>query len=123
MILDKLLEKKDLKAFCRYRICELKLELKGIKKIPPKERKGFRLGLRGRIREVKHLLKNIDRIKAAAVDAYENSYHPQPSQSRKKKYKKATTTARAFITEKSKLKAKEWDPQPSAGEKTKLNEG
>lgn len=57
MILDKLLEKKDLVAYTDWRIKQLNKERQStkIKGLPEKERERFKATLFGRVKELKHL--------------------------------------------------------------------
>ena len=57
MILDKLLEKKDLSAYIKWRIEQLRKELvpKEIKKLPEKQRFTVQCRISGRIKELRQL--------------------------------------------------------------------
>lgn len=68
MILDKLLEKKDLKAYCNFRkMCLLKEMRKEIFKIEPKKRQLLKNLFIGRLKELDFLLGNINRIKTRSM--------------------------------------------------------
>ena len=71
MILDKLLEKKDVIAYIDLRIKKLNADF-DIEKYPPKERETQRQRLGGRCRELKHLKKLIERgcLKDASKEMY-----------------------------------------------------
>lgn len=63
MILDKLIEKKDLEVYIKLRLKMCKYWLEHIKMFPVKERGFIQERLHGRMRELDMLLKNINTIK------------------------------------------------------------
>jgi len=63
MILDKLLEKKDVKTYIVFRKKVLRKELTKIKKYPVKDRESMRLKVLGRISELDELNRKINHIK------------------------------------------------------------
>ena len=59
MILDKLMETKDLRAYIKYRIEHLKKQKKEINKVDEKKREKVVKQINGRIKELKFLIKLI----------------------------------------------------------------
>ena len=75
MILDKLIEKKDLKAYINLRIKTLRIEYhKAMSYSDRRKREFIRRQLRGRILELRQLLKNLDIIKTESKKLWQRLY-------------------------------------------------
>ncbi len=74
MILDKLIEKKDLSAYISFRIEQLSYDLQTYKELPEKKRELFRQRTIGRIKELTQLRKHINDIKKQSIRTSESVY-------------------------------------------------
>jgi hypothetical protein len=72
MILDKLLEKKDLVVYLKLRIKECQKHMREIKKFPYRERGLIKKSFEGRVKELDLLIKNINNIKDEGKNLWRN---------------------------------------------------
>ena len=74
-IIDRLVEKKDLRAYIRFRIASLGLEMANeIKKAKPRRKELIKQKFMGRMKELQQLRKILDNLKSQSVKTAELYY-------------------------------------------------